>query len=104
MSRTTGVTADWRPLPLISEVAPDYRQWDESGFIWGRPGHYPLWITVGADRVMSEEGKEQRAVRNKKKAMWRSTGVWPWWIFHESERTYWLPGDANTGRGFSGNL
>ncbi len=102
--RACGVTAEYKPLPLLAEVAPDHRSWDHWGFIWGRPGHFPLWMTVGAERTMSDEAKEQRTVRNRKKAEWRSTGVWPWWVFHESERSYWLPGEENTGRGYSGLL
>ena len=53
-------------------------------------------------RVHSDAAKAQKHIATRKKKVWQETGSWPWKIFHESERAYWLPGTASTGRGWSG--
>jgi hypothetical protein len=97
--RETGDLTDF-----VRQVLPDYALWDRAGYVWGRPGHYPLWAFFGRDRMRSEDAQKERVIRNNKKTMWRACGhrYWPWWVFHESERSYWLPGGPSTGRGYSG--
>lgn len=91
-------------LGIVTEVAPDYNKFDPKGFVWGRPGHFPLWVVLGHQRLQSTEGKEAKKIKDQKKKYWMETGVWPWWVWHESEASYWLPGGESTGRGYSGAL
>lgn len=86
----------------VEEIMPDFGLYDQDGYIWGRPGHYPLWVMLGANRLQSSEGARLKEFKNSKIAEWKATGVWPWWRYHESESWYWLPGHSSTGRGFSG--
>lgn len=89
----------------ITEVMPDYSKWDASGLVWGRHGHYPLFVFLGYGRHHSEEGERERQVAKGKKKTWKSGGMvsWPYWTQHESEKAYWLPGGPSTGRGYSGS-
>ena len=114
--------ANLKPLPrppktdqtgLVLELAPNFELWDPMGFVWGRPGHYPLWVFLGHGRQHSEEGNYERSIAKNKAWMWKETikqvhagrracASWPWWVRHESEKFYWTPGGQSTGRGFSG--
>lgn len=85
------------------EVAPDFRAWGEHGYVWGRPGHYPLWVMLGPNRIRSADGETERAIRKYKTQRWRAGGSWPWWIYHESEKWYWLAGAESSGRGHTGD-
>ena len=89
---------------FVTEVMPDFKLWDRDGYIWGRPGHYPLWVMLGPNRQRSEDGERERGIKNGKIAQWKAGGNWPWWVRHESECFYWLPGHKSSGRGFSGWL
>jgi hypothetical protein len=105
---------EWRPAvdphalaePLLSvhENMPDFNKFDTNGYIWGRPGHFPLWVTIGDQRMRSQAAIEQKHVKDNKKAVWNATGIWPWWIFHESELQYWLAHNgSDNSRGYSGH-
>lgn len=87
---------------LVTEVLPDFQMWDSHGYIWGRPGHYPLWVMLGPGRHRSDDGARERDIKNTKILQWKAGGNWPWWVRHESEVFYWLPGHRSSGRGFSG--
>ena len=89
----------------VTEVMPDIAQWDALGLVWGRAGHYPLWVFLGYGRHHSPEGQQQRDIAKEKKNRWHNNGKksWPWWRQHESEKGYWLPGGPDTGRGYSGH-
>ena len=91
-------------IGIVTEVAPDFNKFDPAGYVWGRPGHYPLWVILGHQRWQSADGKEAKRIKDYKKKYFADTGVWPWWIYHESEKTYYHPGDPSTGRGYSGAL
>ena len=71
-------------LPFVQENMPDYEAFDKNGYIWGRPGHFPLWITIGNERMRSTVSTQLVHVRNSKKQIWHQSGIWPWWIYHES--------------------
>ena len=104
-SAPAGLDSDtWPPLPLAHEVPASGEKWDPTGGVWNRAGHWPLMLSLGDLRTRSAEGKALRNIRNEKKRLWRASGEksWPWWVDHESERTYWQPGGPSTGRGFSG--
>lgn len=118
--RASGV--DLRPLPpppksdqtgVVLEIPPNFELWDPAGFVWGRPGHYPLWVFLGQGRQRSDEAAWERSVAKGKIAFFkdsvnmaaeghRACGSWPWWVAHESEKQYWTPGGRDTGRGYSG--
>ena len=97
---TMAVTDTWQALPTVKEVPVCFEEWDLEGFFWGRPGHFPLWVVIGDVSTRSAAGVLQKQVKDAKKHLWR-TGLrqqnWPWWIWHESERSYWLPGDFSVG-------
>ena len=99
-------TNSWKPIRFAQEVAPDFTKFDPSGFVWGRPGHYPLILTMGSNRTHSEDGSRVRGTAKSKTAWWREEDgrTWPWWWFHESEQTFWLPGRQDQGRGQSGHM
>ena len=121
-AQTRGGTATGRPLPsssstalagaqgpkaqdmagFVTEVMPSFTHWDPQGYVWGRPGHWPLWVMLGPGRYRSDDGWAERAVRGQKLWEWKVTGRWPWWRYHESEKFFWLPGSASSGRGFTG--
>ena len=89
----------------VTELLPDHTKFDASGVVWGRAGHFPLFVMLGTHRQRSEEGDKRGKVGHGKRNHWKNSGKtsWPWWIWHESERTYWLPGGPHTGRGHSGH-
>ncbi len=89
-------------IGIVTEVAPNYQKFDADGYVWGRPGHYPLWVMLGHQRYKSQDGHEAAKVLEKKQAYFDQWKVWPWWIYHESEALYYLPGPASTGRGYPG--
>ena len=97
-------TDAWARLPLVVEVPASGEKWDPTGGVWNRAGHWPLMISIGDARTRSAEGEAQRRIRNRKKDDWKAWGYWswPWWVEHESEKLYWLPGGVDTGRGYSG--
>ena len=102
---TMTVTDTWQALPTVKEVPVCFEEWDLEGFFWGRPGHFPLWVVIGDVSTRSAAGVLQKQVKDAKKQLWRTSlrqQNWPWWIWHESERSYWLPGDFSSGRGWSG--
>lgn len=120
-AQTRGGTATGRPVPspftalagtqgpkgtdmagFVTEVMPSFQHWDPHGYVWGRPGHWPLWVMLGPGRYRSDDGWAERAVRSQKLMEWKLTGRWPWWRYHESEKFFWLPGSISTGRGFTG--
>ena len=88
---------------FVQEVMSDFNLWDREGYIWGRSGHWPLWVFLGPGRIKSDEGKWERWIAKQKVRQWKSSEVWPWWDYHESEKFYFLPGRPETGRGFSGS-
>ncbi len=91
-------------LSFVMENMPDYEEFDKTGYIWGRPGHFPLWVTIERERMRTPLSKELVQVRNSKKAYWHQTGIWPWWIYHESELLYWLPHNGHDkSSGYSGD-
>ena len=96
------VTDRWSVMPLIKEVPAWGEKWDPVGGIWNRTGHCPFMVCIGDGRTRSAAATAARNVRNAKKNEWQRTGVWPWWVDHESEKVYWTPGGPSTGRGFSG--
>ena len=89
----------------VNETMPDLQVWDASGFIWGRAGHYPLYVHLGYGRNKSASGVAESNIAKSKKRWWTQNGKksWPWWTAHESEKYYWLPGGQSSGRGFSGS-
>jgi hypothetical protein len=92
----------WPPLPHIREVPVHWQNFDAEGQLWGLGGHFPLLFMLGDVRTHSVASVELRRLARSKVTQWRSSSVWPWWWFHESEKQYWLPGDVHSGRGFSG--
>ena len=92
------------PLNSVHESLADFNKFDSNGYIWGRPGHFPLWVAIGDHRMRSQVGVQQKHVKDNKKSVWNATGVWPWWIFHESELHYWLVHNGSDhSRGYSGH-
>ena len=89
---------------VVVEACPHFGKFDPLGYVWGRPGHFPLWVFLGVQRQRSGEGQRVRNVAKNKSAHWVWYSSWPWWRFHESERHYWMPGGPSTGRGYSGDL
>ena len=89
---------------FVTEVMTSFQQWDPNGYLWGGPGHWPLWVMLGLGRYRSDDGWAERTVRSSKLLEWKATGRWPWWRYHESEQYFWLPGAASSGRGFTGCL
>ena len=96
------ITDRWPVMPLIKEVPAWGEKWDPVGGVWNRTGHCPFMVCIGDGRTRSAAAAAARNVRNAKKNEWKETGVWPWWVDHESEKVYWTPGGPSTGRGFSG--
>ena len=91
----------------VNEIPPNMNIWDKQGAIWGRRGHYPLFVMLGYGRQHSKEGVAARYVASERKRWWRALEPsrlrgWPWWWYHDSERFYWLEGQPSSGRGFSG--
>ena len=60
--RTGGDDGARNLIGIVTEVAPDFNKFDPAGFVWGRPGHYPLWVVLGHPRWQSAEGKEGNIV------------------------------------------
>ena len=98
-------TSHWPLFPITTEIACLGEQWDKSGFLWGRGGHFPLLVSVGTYRSYSHAAAERKSIAQQKKKQWRDSlqRWWPWWIEHESERSFWLPGAESSGRGWSGS-
>jgi len=94
--------SDFDRLDVV-ENPTDFAEWDRAGLVWGRPGHFPLWVTLGCVRNKTEAAKSEASRKNNKKYIFTRGGNWPWWIYHESEGTYWLPGGYDQSRGFSGS-
>ena len=96
----------WPKFPIVTEIACLGEQWDNNGFLWGRGGHFPLLCSIGTYRSYSHAAVERKAIARDKKARWLDSlqRSWPWWIAHESERSFWLPGGESSGRGWSGCL
>ena len=98
-------TSRWPVFPICTEIPCVGSTWDETGLIWGRNGHFPLLVCVGTNRSHSEDGTAAKNVAKRKKEAWKDSGhtSWPWWIYTESERHFWLPGTESSGRGWSGS-
>ena len=98
-------TSTWPLFPPTSEIPCLGEQWDSSGLVWGRSGHFPLLVAVGSYRSYSSDAIEAKNVVKHKRGLWEASGrrSWPWWIYHESEKAYWLPGTESSGRGWSGD-
>ena len=91
------------PFPHIREMVNNWRKFDEQGKVWGLGGHWPLYFVIGHNRTHSKPGLVLRGIAREKKNWWKSNGLWPWWVGHESEKTFWLPGGSgDASRGFSG--
>lgn len=122
---TRGGSASGRPVPLdpgptalaggteraatdytgwVEECICNFARWDRDGYVWGRPGHYPLWVWLGPHRMQSADGQAERKAARRKVDQWREGAPWPWWDYHESERFFWLHGAPSSGRGYSGIL
>jgi len=99
-------TSGWRVFPFITEVPCYGHDWDPLGGVWGRPGHAALMVKVGVANLRTGKAEQQTRIKDRKKKMWHASKLqsWPWWIWHESEQGYWLPGVRDSGRGYSGLL
>ena len=90
------------PFPHIREMVNNWQKFDEKGTVWGLGGHWPLYFVVGSLRTQSKTAEVLRSIARGKVRWWRENNLWPWWVAHESEKKYWLPGDGDNARGYSG--
>ena len=97
-------------LDLATEWVADYKRWDESGYLWGRDGHWPLFAAIGAKKHYSTGYHEKQKTRNHKAKVWKDAcasghgyAPWPWWIEYSGEPGYWREGRDGGGE-WSGKL
>ena len=103
-SRASGPTAcsEWPTFSHVREVLADPNRCDPSGQFCGRGSHCPLHVkiqgcetegaadpdvNVSRGNRRNAESKEKRQVKATKNKFWKDRGLWPWWIFHDSEKT-----------------
>ena len=83
---------------------------DPDGYLWGRGGHWPLFAVLGLGRDRSKRAYEDRTAREEKNKIYRTSGTWPWWIPHDSEKGFWcakdqyMVGQDGRGQGYKGVL
>lgn len=97
-------------LDLAVEWIADYKRWDESGYLWGRDGHWPLFAAIGSKKHYSTEYYDKQKIRNSKAKVWKEAcasgqgyAPWPWWIEYSGEPGYWREGRSGGGE-WSGKL
>ena len=91
-------------LDLAVEWIADYKRWDESGYLWGRDGHWTLFVAIGSKKHYSAEYYEKQKIRNYKAKVWKEAcasgqgyAPWPWWIEYSGEPGYWREGRLGGG-------
>ena len=78
------------PVEYVTEILADGTAFDVNGSLWGRDGHWPLFIQIGRKRESTQQADDNDAVLQKKR--WecnKGKNPWPWWHQHKSEMLYW---------------
>ncbi len=105
-----GPAANWPRLPPSIERTAFSADSDPNGYFWGHGGHWPLFVALGESRDRTTESVLDRAVRERKKALFKRTKNWPWWIRHPTERfchvgrDWAVVGNEGRGQGYTGVL
>ena len=92
-------------LDLSVEWVADYEKWDESGHLWGRDGHWPLFVAIGGQKHYSKAYHANQQIRQYKTKVWKDScasgngerGAWPWWIEYSGEPGFWREGRHGGG-------
>ena len=92
-------------LDVAVEWVADYTRWDETGHLWGRDGHWPLFVVLGGVKHYSKSYYENQKIRKKKTQIWKDAcasghgtrGAWPWWIEYSGEPGFWREGRFGGG-------
>jgi hypothetical protein len=63
----------WELIPVCKGLIAGGSLFDPTGAIWGRSGHWPLFVQVGSARSHSDEGHALRDIKWKNNQMWQES-------------------------------
>ena len=106
------ICSRWPTMPLCREILADPKICDPHGIFHRHQGGMPLMIQfcyksriarakksndhaqAGQDQEYAERqygpaATNLRKIKKLKDNIYKETGVWPWWIYHPSEKNFW---------------